>query len=174
MASTDEVFQRLRRIRAAIGLRAALAYLGVWTGYRCVALIRLLGTELEAIAYFDRERPDRRAPEAWADAVRAACLVRDDDGCIRAASERLALRSDDTDGVACRCVPVLDADGELQASLCVFEEGQGMADAIDTELLVRAAASLGAPIAEAPSAWRSTSSSQSAAGEEDPGSALDV
>jgi GAF domain-containing protein len=178
--ATEQAFELFCQSRACAGLRGALACLAELSGYRRVALVRLEGTRLVAIAYVDRDKPDASAPEVWPDALIDACLLRDDEGRVREAGE-LHARLPGGSPVRCRCVPVIDREGELHASLCLFDDGPApAADADDLSLLLQIAASLasddearrwcsdGATAAEASDApW------QSAAGEEDPGSALD-
>ena len=66
---------------------------------------------------------------------------------------------------------MIDADGQLHASLCVFGEAPAQGHSLDLPLLLRVAASL----ARERSALMDTAAAgQSAAGEEDPGSALDA
>lgn len=181
-AGTSKAFARFCRIHADAGLRAALGYLGAFTGWRCVAVVRMVNDEPQAIAYFDRDRPEHQRPDVWLDSVRASCFLQARDGCVRearvmAGAGTLALETERPSGI-CRCVPVIDRDGKLHASLCVFDDACGRAVEIDLALLVQVAARLasdaGAALRVRPSqqqAW--PAGWQSAAGEEDPGSALD-
>jgi hypothetical protein len=176
---TDETFDRFCRLRDEAGLRAALAYLGSVTGYRHAAVIRQSADGPDAVAYVDRDQPDAHQPAQWPKAVRSACLVRGGDGRVREAGELDEVQDDSTPhspAGACRCVPVIDADGRLHASLCVFDDSvfddkaETNSDDIDLPLLLRIAASLAREGAELTpgGSWQST------AGEEDPGSAADV
>ena len=177
---TDDKFERFCRIREQVGLRAALAYLGTVTGYRRAAVIRPAeDDEPTAVAYFDREQPDAQQPEQWPAAVASAWLLRSADGSVQEArelepahmnSQLSELSQLQSEASACRCVPVIDAEGELHASLCVFDDGPAEGREVDLPLLLRVAASLareGPDLTPEPT-W------SSAAGEEDPGSALDV
>lgn len=171
-ASTDEGFERFCRIRAHVGLRAALGYLSAFTGYRHAAVIRHVADRPSAVAYFDRDRPDEEQPERWPAAVAASCLTRDDGGRLREVRELSAPAAFKCEraALACQCVPVIDRDGELHASLCVFDDGTELIDEADWSLLLRVAASLAQEgDALAPRAWR-----PSAAGQEDPDLALDA
>lgn len=180
-AGTDTAFERFCRIRADAGLRAALGYLGAFTGWRCVAVMRLAGAEPQALAYFDRDRPELQRPDLWLDSVRAACFVQGRDGCVReagaAAAARDARDARDLSRGLCRCVPVIDCDGKLHASLCLFDDVCGRAVETDLSLLLQVAASLaadaGAALRPRPQDDGWEPGWQSAAGEEDPGSALD-
>lgn len=147
---TDQTFDRFCSIRDQVGLRAALGYLGAVTGFRRAAVITQADDGPSAVAYFDRERPDVLQPDQWPAAVAAACLVRTGGGPVREARELSAQTNTASEALAtgCRCVPVIDADGELHASLCVFDTGD-TGDAgpvedkdIDLPLLLRVAASL--------------------------------
>ena len=170
---TDEKFDRFCLIRDQAGLRAALGYLGTVTGYRRAAVIRQADEGPTAVAYFDREQPEVQQPDEWPAAVAAACLVRAGNGSVRQARDLDLVNSNahtQTAASACRCVPVIDADGQLHASLCVFDEAAAEGDDIDLPLLLRVAARLArdGPDLTPDAAW------QSAVGEEDPGSAEDV
>lgn len=170
---TDEKFDRFCRIRDQAGLRAALGYLGTVTGYRRAAVIRQADEGPTAVAYFDREQPEAQQPDEWPATVAAACLVRAANGAVREARDLDPLHTNaqaPAAAGACRCVPVIDADGQLHASLCVFDEAAAEGDDIDLPLLLRIAASLAreGPELTPDAAW------QSAVGEEDPGSAEDV
>ena len=137
--------ERSCRTRADADLRTALGLLGTLTGCRWVALVRLDGGEPWPLAYFDRDHPDAERPDAWPDAVRAACLVRDGrdgDGRLHAAGERSGAQAWGRSVVACQCVPVVGHDGEQHASLCVFDERPGRDLVVDLALLQRVAASL--------------------------------
>jgi hypothetical protein len=193
-AGTDTAFERFCRIRADAGLRAALGYLGAFTGWRCVAVVRSASAdaELRALAYFDRDRPELQGPEAWLDSVRAACLVQGRDGRVREAGvatdasgpgarDAQLLHDPERPGGICRCVPVIDRDGKLHASLCIFDDACGRAIEIDPALLLQVAASIAVDAASLIAAPPQPQAQpqppdegwQSAAGEEDPGSALE-
>lgn len=170
-AGTDDGFERFCRIRAHVGLRAALGYLSAFTGYRHAAVIRRVADRLSAVAYYDRDRPDEEQPERWPAAVAASCLVRDDGGRLREVRELsvpAAYRSEPA-ALACQCVPVIDRDGELHASLCVFDDGTQLIEEADLSLLLRVAASL----AQEGDALAPRASRPSGA-EEDPDPALDA
>jgi hypothetical protein len=172
-ASTDDGFERFCRIRAHVGLRAALGYLSAFTGYRHAAVIRRVADRPAAVAYYDRDRPDEEQPERWPAAVAASCLVRDDGGRLREVRELPvpAAYGSERAALACQCVPVIDRDGELHASLCVFDDATQLIEEADLSLLLRVAASLAqegdalAPRASQPS---------DGAGQEEPDPALDA
>jgi hypothetical protein len=169
-ANTDDGFERFCRIRAHVGLRAALGYLSAFTGYRHAAVIRLVANRPSAVAYFDRDRPDEEQPERWPAALAASCLVRDDGGRLREVRELSAPAAYKSEraALACQCVPVIDCDGELHASLCVFDDGTQLMEEADLSLLLRVAASL----AQEGDALAPRASRPSGA-EEDPDPALD-
>lgn len=175
--ATEQAFELFCQSRACAGLRGALACLGELSGYRCVALIRLDGERPTAIAYVDRDDPEAGAPEVWPRAVIDACLLRDGEGRVREAGELLSRPPADCEDVNCRCVPVMGREGELHASLCLFNHGPVPPAATDLSLLLQVAASLADD--DTAGHWPSDAADasdapwQSAAGEEDPGSSLD-
>ncbi len=182
------------------GLAAALSHLAALTGYRHAALLRREAEATTAVAYVDRADPNMPAPSAWPRAVLDACFVRDGRGRVVEAAQlggrrtgagaaagaaRREARPEASEDVGrCASVPVLDAEGRLYASLCLFDEGRRGVKRENLALLLEVASLLaqrpervlrparpgGAAAARAGAAaqpWLS------AAGEEDPGSALD-
>ena len=136
--ATDKVFAAFCATRARTGLREALAYLGKVTQFRFVAVVRFEAGRLVAIGYHDRQDPELVSPVRWPAVVTASCYWRDGNGALTTVGEAgFTLRSaQDDETCACRSVPVMDPEGRVQATLCLYDHSARDPDRIDLSLLL--------------------------------------
>lgn len=162
-----------------LGLRHALKRLAAFEGYRRAALMlsTLPPEPVDSLAYVDREELGQLEPAAWPPRLIGECFARRPPaGPVMHVREIVAMPSAIDGADRLRCVPVIDRDGLLLASLCLFDatgdqaDGADAADDLRDEVLLQCAAMLARHWDEVAQrrVWLSD------AGEEDPGSALDL
>jgi hypothetical protein len=142
--ATDQVFAAFSAIREHRGLREALGYLAEITQYRFVAVVRFEAGRLDAVGYHDRHDPEMVWPARWPAAVAASCYLRDGSGTLTTvgAAELLAQSAEDDETRACRTVPVLDPEGRVRATLCLYDNVAHDPARVDLSLLLQVAADL--------------------------------
>jgi hypothetical protein len=142
--ATDQVFAAFSAIRDHRGLREALAYLGEITQFRFVAVVRFEAGRLAAVGYHDRQDPEMVWPVRWPAAVVASCYLRDGDGALTTvgAAEVPAPSAEEDETRACRSVPVLDPEGRVRATLCLYDNVAHDPARVDLSLLLQVAAEL--------------------------------
>lgn len=141
---TNQVFATFREIQADAGLREALAYLGQVTQFRFVAVVRFDGGRADVVVYHDRQNPELLTPAHWPAQVTAGCYARDTNGALTTIGE-LGLRSISVaqdEALACRCTPIIDPEGVVLATLCLFDDSVRNPVCVDLSLLLQVAASL--------------------------------
>lgn len=158
-----------------LGLRHALKRLAAFEGYRRAALMlsTLPPAPVDAVAYVDRDALAQLEPAAWPPQLLGECFARrPPHGPVVHVRDIVDLGA--TDAVDdLRCVPVIDRDGLLLASQCLFDpvHDDGVERGVsDESVLLQCAAKLAQHWDEVAErrVWLSD------AGEEDPGSALDL
>jgi hypothetical protein len=142
--ATDQVFAAFSAIRDHRGLREALAYLAEITQFRFVAVVRFEAGRLDAVGYHDRQDPELVWPVRWPAAVAASCYIRDGSGALKTlgAAELLAHAAEEDETHACRSVPVLDPEGRVRATLCLYDNVAHDPAGVDLSLLLQVAAHL--------------------------------
>jgi hypothetical protein len=142
--ATDQVFAAFSAIREHRGLRDALAYLAEITQFRFVAVVRFEAGKLDAVGYHDRQDPELVWPVRWPTAVAASCYIRDGGGALTTigAAESLAHSAEEDETRACRSVPVLDPEGRVRATLCLYDNVAHDPARVDLSLLLQVAADL--------------------------------
>lgn len=162
--ATDQMFAAFSAIRDQRGLREALAYLAEITQFRFVAVVRVEAGRLDAVGYHDRQDPEMVWPVRWPAAVAASCYLRDGSGALTTvgATELPAQTAEDDDTRACRSVPVLDPEGRVRATLCLYDNIAHDPARVDLSLLLQVAAELARSdaalaAAQAGVAWSSAS-----------------
>ena len=134
----------VQRIREHRGLREALAYLAEITQFRFVAVVRFEAGRLDAVGYHDRQDRELVWPARWPAAVKASCYIRDGAGALTTvgAAELLAHATEEDETRACRSVPVLDPEGRVRATLCLYDNVVHDPAGVDLSLLLQVAADL--------------------------------
>jgi len=142
--ATDQVFAAFSAIREHRGLRDALAYLAEITQFRFVAVVRFEAGRLDAVGYHDRQDPELVWPVRWPAAVAASCYIRDGSGALTTlgAAELLAHSPEEDEKLTCRSVPVLDPEGRVRATLCLYDNVAHDPARVDLSLLLQVAADL--------------------------------
>jgi len=142
--ATDQVFAAFSAIRDHRGLREALAYLAEITQYRFVAVVRFEAGRLDAVGYHDCQDPELVWPVRWPASVAASCYLRDGSGTLTTvgAAEGSAPAAEEDETRACRAVPVLDPEGRVRATLCLYDNVAHDPARVDLSLLLQVAADL--------------------------------
>ena len=142
LVSREETLAEFSHALRRAGVRDALACLLRPTGYRCSGIFRIEGEQrVQALVAVDREFPRATEVRAWPEAVERSCYVRDNQGRLVQA-DASAPCADDGAQPECRAVPIMDPEGVILGTLCLYDPLPVDAAPLDIELLVEAAAAL--------------------------------
>lgn len=123
------------------GVRDALACFLRLTSYRHIGIFRFEGERVRAVVAVDRECPCATDVGIWPEAVERSCFVRDIEGRLVQPGAS-APCADDGAQPDCRAVPIMDPEGKILGTLCLYNRLPVDAAPIDLELLVEAAGAL--------------------------------
>jgi len=139
--SREETLAEFSHVLQRSGVRDAVAYLLRLTSYRCIGIFRVEGERVQAVVAVNREFPCANEVGSWPEAVERSCYVRGTQGRLvqAGASARCA---DDGAEPDCRAVPIMDPEGVILGTLCLYDPLPVDAAPIDSELLVAAAGTL--------------------------------
>jgi len=141
VVSHEESLAEFSQALQGSGLRDAVACLLHLTRYRHVGIFRFEGDRLRAVVAVDRIFPRPAEVGTWGETVERSCYVRDTQGRLVQAG---ALRPCPDDGARpdCRAVPIMDPEGEILGTLCLYDPLPRSAAPLDIGLLVEAAGAL--------------------------------
>lgn len=144
----DRLFQTFTQTLESDGLRPALRALSEASAFRFAGVFQFDGETLRCLAHVDRADPDALAPADQPVQASYCCYVRDARGAfttLDALHDPAAAGHPKRAILRAYCgVPVMDAEGELFGTLCLFDpDAVSDAEPPDLELLVRVAAELG-------------------------------
>ena len=139
--SREETLAEFSHALRRAGVRDALACLLRPTSYRCSGIFRFEGERVQALVAVDREFPRATEVRTWSEAVERSCYVRDTQGRLVQA-DASAPCADDGAQPECRAVPIMDPEGVILGTLCLYDPLPVDAAPLDIELLVEAAAAL--------------------------------
>ena len=144
--STAAAFAEFEVDLDTLGVRESLARLARRTDYRFIGIFRFEGGVANAVVHYDRQNPEQLSVQAVPDTATYCCYVRDRHGSFTTANalqdERLA-EHPARDSVLAYCgVPVMDAEGVLMGTLCLYDVVPRDPDGVDLELMLQVASAL--------------------------------
>ena len=145
-SDTETAFENFRTRLKAYGVREALVCLLGLTDYHYIGLWRFQEGRANAAVHIDRESPAALTAVEVADTATYCCYVRDRRGVFMTAH---AMLDPSTAGHPARAavpaycgVPVMDAEGQILATLCHYDVVPRDPAQIDLELMLRVASLL--------------------------------
>lgn len=145
-AARRAAFDHFSRTLRDEGVRAALNYLLLLTDYRFIGIFRFHDGKATAAVHVDREQPDVLRSAEVPDTATYCSFVRAERGAFSTADAMNDARLTTHPAraaVAAYCgIPVMDAEGELLGTLCVYDLVPRDPAQVDLELMIEAASTL--------------------------------
>lgn len=141
VVSHQETLAEFSHTLQGSSLRDAVKCLLHLTHYRCIGIFRFESGRLRAVVAVDRKFPCPAEVGTWPEAVERSCYVRDTQGRLVQAGA-LGPCPDDGAQPDCRAVPIMDPEGVILGTLCLYEPLPGSAAPLDIGLLIEAAGAL--------------------------------
>lgn len=123
------------------GVQDAVACLLRMSSYRQIGIFRFEGERVRAVVAVDRKYPTEPGPSTWPDAIEQICYSRDAEGRLVQAGGPARCANGGAQ-LHCHAVPIMDPEGAILGTLCLYDPLPAIAEPIDIEALVVAAGAL--------------------------------
>jgi GAF domain-containing protein len=145
-AERRQAFERFSRVLGKAGVRAALADLLSLTDYRFIGIFRFRDGKATAAVHVDRAHPDVLRCAEVPESATYCCYVKDARGAFvksNALQDPRLTEHPARDAVPAYCgVPVMDPEGVLLGTLCLYDVVPREPEHVDLALLMEVASAL--------------------------------